>query len=186
MSSMNLTDKTIDAIREMRHSSNEDIATAIGVHRTTLTRWKQKGRKLKEMPAGLTDAEKRYVAVYDILHTAKIVTMNACVQNIITAGAENWQAAAWWLERRYPLMFGKKVVFNPNQMEDYLRVHYGEEVTEQILTILENAAAQNSREEGTDTDTDDGTHTLTERVDDVPSDDSTLSPELKYAKLDPV
>ena len=185
-----------DLIHKLRHATERDIAAAIGIHRLTLSRWKHKGELLKEKSASqLTAKDKLFINVYDSLTAAPVELLNACVERIAAASEKNWQAAAWWLERRYPLMFGRKVVFNPNQMEDYLRTHYGEKVTEQVLEVLENAARQqpsvgsggqaSTRDEsGRGGDTDNGENALEAVVDAVPRGDSTLAPEQKYSELE--
>ena len=194
-----LTNEIADAINKMRNAPDKEIAAAIGIHRHTLTRWKQRGERLKQKDASqLTERDQLFIRVHDSLTTAQVVMMNECVNLIHEAACGKngvWQAAAWWLERRYPLMFGKKVVFNPNQMEDYLRTHYGEDVTQQVLEVLENASSEQSEVAGggqassdgestTNGDSHHGGHALETAVDAVPRGDSTVPPEQKYAKLE--
>ena len=192
-----LTKKIAKSINSMRNASDKDIASAVGIHRLTLARWKKKGEHLKTQDASqLTEKDKLYVSIHDSLVTKQVEMLNYCVNHIMDAVAEkNWQAAAWWLERRYPLMFGKKVTFNPNQMEDYLRTHFGEDVTQQVLEVLENASSEQSEVAGggqassygestTNGDSHNGGHALETAVDAVPRGDSTVPPEQKYAKLE--
>jgi hypothetical protein len=44
----------------------------------------------------------------DTVKRAKAIAEDRCVRIIQNAAKTNWQAAAWWLERRIPIHWGRK------------------------------------------------------------------------------
>ena len=109
--SKKLTEEIANSIHAMRHAYDKDIATAIGIHATTLTRWKQKGELLKKKDASqLSERDQLFIRVHDSLVTAQVDMLNVCVNQIMKTVQEDgvWQAAAWWLERRYPSSSGRR------------------------------------------------------------------------------
>jgi transposase len=72
--------------------THEQAATSAGIDRETLWAW----RKAKP-------------AFSDELEKAAIAGMSARLERIQMAAHEgNWQADAWWLERRFPDQWGKR------------------------------------------------------------------------------
>jgi len=62
-------------------------------------------RRIESYPAILSDIKKE-------LETQKHTVKKEAIQTIRDAFAIDWHAAAWYLERRYPNEFGRKI---PNQ-----------------------------------------------------------------------
>ena len=78
----------------------DTAAQAAGVHRATLHRWMERGRKAKrgryhDFLAAVTTAQAES-EMRDNLYIAK-------------AAVEDWRAAAWRLERRWPGRYGPRV-----------------------------------------------------------------------------
>ena len=75
-----------------------DIIAALGVHQSTFYRWlKEPDTKVKRaLCEGLKKAESEY-------KRSLLVT----IRNAAMSRAQYWTAAAWLLERKYPLEFGK-------------------------------------------------------------------------------
>jgi hypothetical protein len=69
-----------------------------GIDETTFSRWMAAGEKGKQPFADFAKAVKK----------AEEEAVRKHVAVITKAAEKNWQAAAWWLERRYPADFGKK------------------------------------------------------------------------------
>lgn len=80
-------------------------ALCAGVHIATLQLWAKKGKE-----AGKGKLYEFFVA----LKKAESLAQEARAQTIIVAARKNWQAAAWWLERKYPEIWGRKEVIDLN------------------------------------------------------------------------
>jgi hypothetical protein len=96
-----LTKKTQDAICRALANGNTraDAATLAGVVQATLYRWLAEGRKQESGEfRDLLEAVKR----------AESQAVDANVKHIKRAASKQWQAAAWWLERRRPKQFGRR------------------------------------------------------------------------------
>jgi transposase len=78
---------------------NKYVAQAIGVDITTWYKWLQRGERAK---SGI------YFDLFVSVKKAEAKAISRNVSIIQKAAIDNWQAAAWWLERRYPEEFGKK------------------------------------------------------------------------------
>src|SRR5262245_40878255 len=72
-------------------ASYEHAAAAAGVHRDTLTEWR-----------------KRYPAFSDALTRAGARGVLACFGQLHSAAEQDWRAAAWILEHRFPEQYGRQ------------------------------------------------------------------------------
>jgi hypothetical protein len=90
-------------------NTRRDAALAAGIEPRTFRRWLAKGRK------------QRRGAFCQFLSALKRAEAKAVVERVqvITAAGESgtWQAAAWWLERRYP----KEWAVDRHKIKDLLR-----------------------------------------------------------------
>ena len=71
---------------------------AVGIHKDTYYEWIKKGNAGKQPYADFADAIKK-------------ATDKAEIRNVVViqkAAQENWQASAWYLERKHPDRWGKK------------------------------------------------------------------------------
>lgn len=75
------------------------VCQYLGIHQSTWYKWMQQGEKAK---SGL----KR--EFFDRIKKAESHSEMRNVQLIQQAGNETWQAAAWYLERKFPDKWGKK------------------------------------------------------------------------------
>ena len=78
-----------------------DIIAALGVHPSTFYRWLKDGEEAKT-------GVKR--ALYDELKKAESEykrTLLTTIKSAAESRAQFWTAAAWLLERKYPMQFGK-------------------------------------------------------------------------------
>ena len=71
---------------------NKDAAMLAGIGESTFYEWKDK----PEFAEAIKKAESK--------------CKNQCIQEIRRAGKEQWQATAWFLERKYPKEFGRKIL----------------------------------------------------------------------------
>ena len=80
--------------------SNDDIIKALGIHKSTFYRW------LKEAEEGAGGCKR---ALNDSLKKAEAEYKKTLLVRIRDASMrpQHWTAAAWLLERKYPLEFGK-------------------------------------------------------------------------------
>lgn len=77
----------------------KDAAAYAGINDSTLYRWTERGRKSKKG------------AFWEFCQQVKKAESDAVVRNVAViqkAAEREWQAAAWWLERRRPDDFGRK------------------------------------------------------------------------------
>ncbi len=97
---LKLNDEMIDKIAGIIASGNyvKTACDIVGIAETTYYDWMQKGKAGK----------KPYVKLSEAIKKAEAVAEAKRVQTILEASEEQWQAAAWYLERRYPDRWGKK------------------------------------------------------------------------------
>ena len=88
------------------------VAQAVDVDRTTWYKWLQRGEKDK---SGI------YFDLFNAVKKAEGRAIQRNVSIIQKAAINNWQAAAWWLERRYPKEFGRKEKMDVSS-EDGIRI----------------------------------------------------------------
>jgi transposase len=90
---------------EIRKSILDDLATGntqacaaarAGISARTLRRWLAAGRAGRQP----------FVSFLSAVKKAEQDAQAFCVRTILTASKKSWQAAAWFLERRYPAEFG--------------------------------------------------------------------------------
>lgn len=92
-----LTDISAERIRQaVRKGATWQLAAAAaGVGRSTLMDWKAKGKR----------GEQPYADFLDSLKRAEAERADEALEHIQKAAGTSWQAAAWYLERRYPQTF---------------------------------------------------------------------------------
>ena len=100
---LKLTYALVDEIVELKRDGlcDADIIAAIGVHPSTFYRWLKEGEEAKS-------GVKR--ALYDNLKNAEAQYKRGLLKTIKGAAesrAQFWTAAAWLLERKYPMEYGK-------------------------------------------------------------------------------
>ena len=100
---LKLTRKLVDQIVELKRDGlcDADIIAAIGVNQSTFYRWLKDGEDAKSgvkraLCTELKKAESEYKR--SLLTTIKSAAMSR---------AQYWTAAAWLLERKYPMEYGK-------------------------------------------------------------------------------
>ncbi len=97
-----LTPELISLASELIRAGNyyKHVAQYLGISKETFFRWLREGEKAK---SGL----KRQF--YDAVKKAEAEAIARNIALIQKAAQEgNWQAAAWWLERKYPEEWGRK------------------------------------------------------------------------------
>jgi hypothetical protein len=122
----------------LRDGSYVDTAAAYaGISRPTLYRWLDKGDNAAaklENGEELTENEELYLAFRDDVEEARAIAMVRNVHFITTAAQTTWQAAAWWLERSNPQMWGRSVkaeVSGPNNGP--INVHVSSDELEMLV-----------------------------------------------------
>ncbi|MGB4715514.1 MAG: helix-turn-helix domain-containing protein [Defluviitoga tunisiensis] len=96
-----LTEEKIKtAVRLAEHGNTiKNIYGALGISKQTWYNWLDRGKKAK---SGI------YRKFYEEIEAAESRAEARFVTIISKAAEEEWQAAAWWLERKYPERWGKK------------------------------------------------------------------------------
>ncbi|MBP3883980.1 MAG: helix-turn-helix domain-containing protein [Olsenella sp.] len=100
---LKLTHKLVGEIVELKRDGlcDADIIAAIGVHPSTFYRWLKEGEDARTgVKRALYEELKKAEAQYKrgLLTTIKDAAMSR---------AQYWTAAAWLLERKYPMEYGK-------------------------------------------------------------------------------
>lgn len=100
---LKLTYALVEQIVELKRDGlcDADIIAAIGVHQATFYRWIKEGEEAKGgVKRALCDELKKAESEY-----------KRCLLTTIKGAAESraqyWTAAAWLLERKYPMEYGK-------------------------------------------------------------------------------
>lgn len=91
------------------------VAQALGISRKTFYNWLEQG-------ARATHGLKR--EFYEAITKAEAEAVLRNVKIIQKAAETNWQAAAWYLERRYPELFGRKdkIGVDPDNNEIVIKI----------------------------------------------------------------
>lgn len=71
----------------------------VGIDYTTFNLWRNKGQE---------DTKGDYFDFFNALTRAETITSTSMMAQIRKASTEDWRAAAWWLEHRYPEEYGKQ------------------------------------------------------------------------------
>jgi hypothetical protein len=103
----------------------EQAAAVAGVHRATYYRWLAQGR---EASTGI------YHDFYDAVVHAEAESELAAIRIVRVAAEKHWQAAGWWLERRYPHRWGRADRLDP---QDLLRTEAEKVARERNLPVEE-------------------------------------------------
>lgn len=116
---LKLTYALVEQIVELKRDGlcDADIIAAIGVHQATFYRWLKEGENAKT-------GVKR--ALYEELKKAE-AQYKRCLLTTIKSAAESraqyWTAAAWLLERKYPMEYGKTGLSWTNGCQGRSRSH---------------------------------------------------------------
>jgi hypothetical protein len=87
-------------LQQLRSGNYLEVAAALaGVDRTTVYQWLRKGRK---QPTGI------YHDFLALVEEAQAHAECRLVSLVAKAAADQWQAAAWHLERKFPDRWGRK------------------------------------------------------------------------------
>ena len=81
----------------------ETAAAAAGIGESTLYSWQERGER--ETEAGETTI---YTEFLEAIKKAEAQAEANCIQIIHEAAPKNWQAAAWYLERKHYQRWGRK------------------------------------------------------------------------------
>lgn len=107
--SQELADEIVKSIEA--GASNKDAATLNGVSEETFYKWS------RENLADGTPNPEYHPEFPESLKKAETKRKVAMVNRVLTAASRSWQAAAWYLERRYNDEYGRKdsheVLINP-------------------------------------------------------------------------
>jgi len=79
------------------------IAGALGIGRRTFYTWLQKGEE--DYQRGVSSLYRQF---YEAMEESRSLAETEAVKGILEAGKKQWQALAWFLERRYPERWGLK------------------------------------------------------------------------------
>jgi hypothetical protein len=97
-----LTDDVADKLVQLLSAGNyvQVAARACGIARRTFAEWCQRGEQ----------GEEPYASFAERIVEARAIGESRNVALIARAAADNWQAAAWMLERQYPDRWGRSSV----------------------------------------------------------------------------
>ena len=154
------------------------ICTYLGISHTTFYRWLDEGKQLKnDLPdRNLTTDEKNVIKFYELVEYADTEVEIAMLDSIERASFDNWQAAKYLLQCRFPKNYVPAAPINLEDLEYKLRQEAGDNKTERIMAILqedeneEQSRISSSSSESEDTEATDeasdseGGITLEERV----------------------
>lgn len=102
--------KIITALRAGNYV--ETSAAFAGISRPTLYRWLEKGDRALdklELEEELTENEIAYLNFRNDVEEARAQASVRAVSLINQAAQNSWQAAAWWLERTNPKLWGRQI-----------------------------------------------------------------------------
>lgn len=111
-------DKIVSAIRLGNYM--ETAAAYAGINKDTLYNWLRRGQREKEKKAKdeayeIPRYERQFVRFSDAVEKALAEAEMRDVMVIYEAAKEQWQAAAWRLERKFPDRWGKRLNIDAKQ-----------------------------------------------------------------------
>lgn len=127
-----------------------DAASRAGWHGKTVIDWKATANEARLKGGKLTAHQKECSEFLDALEKA-VAECKTGHLAIITRAAQSgtWQAAAWTLERRWPLEFGRRLLEVSGPEGGPIQV---EEKVDSVLDLLDRVkATSNGHKEGTPT-----------------------------------
>ena len=109
----NLNKKTQEEIVKILKSGNyiETAAAMVGISKVSLYDWLKRGareRRAREQGQPANAAESKYIAFLSAVEKAQAEAEATMIAVINKASLENWQAAAWKLERKFPARWGRQ------------------------------------------------------------------------------
>ncbi len=116
---MKLNKKVIERAKELASNGNYDyvIAGAIGIGRRTFYTWLKRGEE--DYERGVSSLYRQF---YEAMEESRSFAETEAVKGILEAGKKQWQALAWFLERRYPERWGlKKRSDDPDEQDATLK-----------------------------------------------------------------
>lgn len=122
----------------------EEAAVSLGIGRATLYAWREKGEA--DLEAGKATLHAEFA---DTLMRASAATEQAAAEAITNAFSDDWRAAAWYLERRNPARWGKRVELEHSGSiagEPTVFVPESEERRRRILAVLNEGGIVGSDE----------------------------------------
>ena len=113
-------------VRAVRAGKTYRLACrAANIDESTLRQWIARGEGRHKRRAA-----PEYVALVAVMKKAESDRAEEALETIRAAAKEHWQAAAWFLERRYPLDYGRMIRREPER-----------EKAEEGITIIYNRPA---------------------------------------------
>lgn len=110
-----LNNQIRDSVASALRAGNyiETAAAYAGINKTTLYDWLKRGEREKQRIESNPGAKARksealFVDFSNAVQKAMADAEVRDVATIVRASAENWQAAAWRLERKYPDRWGRR------------------------------------------------------------------------------
>ena len=146
MGKSKLTDKIATLIIDLASLGykKKDIAEIVGVDPTTMNKWKNIGkRSLEKDPKTHTEHERRCVIVNQGIQQGEVPVLIEAHRKIVDS--DSWSAAAWLLERRLPKLYAKRIQFDPDELDKYLRLNFSENTVDQIYAAMEEDAILESK-----------------------------------------
>ncbi|PTM58370.1 hypothetical protein [Desmospora activa] len=100
-----LTPELIDKATKLIAAGNYvgTVCNYLGIGETTWYRWMSEGEKA---------TRGRYREFRDAIKRAESAAEMRAVNGIVQAGSKNWQALAWYLERKHPDRWGRREQMN--------------------------------------------------------------------------
>jgi hypothetical protein len=124
-----LSQRIVDLVRAGNFL--EVAATAVGIHRSTVHRWMQRGRE---------QSRGRYKKFLQQIEKAQAECESRDVALVAKAAGTDWRAATWRLERRAPRRYGPRVQQAVQQELDAVlgRLEKGltPEIYDQVLQLI--------------------------------------------------
>jgi len=118
-------EKIVNAIKAGNYI--ETAAAYAGINKDTLYEWLKRGerekqRLRKDKNLKINKAEEPFVYFSDAVEKALAEAEMRNVLIISKTAEAQWQAAAWWLERKYPEKWGKRDNVNLTTDKDGFRI----------------------------------------------------------------
>lgn len=125
MAKLKLTEKTIEKAQKgiAIGTPQKYVAQSLGISEEAWYSWMRRG----EHDLQNDKDDTIFAKFYESVKKAQAKSVSRCVSMIQKASIDTWQAAAWWLERRYPEEFGRKEKVDVSGVEIHVTYDFGNE-----------------------------------------------------------
>lgn len=139
MAKLKLTPEKIELVRQLLEEGHYAVTVqrAVGISHTTWHTYIDYGQEIQDRleaeeitEADLTDSDRLYLDFIEAVKEAEAIAEMKALNTITKASIKQWQAAAWYLERKFKDRWGRETQHDTT----------GANALDKFLSVMERAA----------------------------------------------